>query len=160
MKKSILIIGGAGRFGHRLAEAAAAKNLQVITFDSLVTGEASRVRHGPLVKADGREVSRLIRSLKEYSVEHVYHCALLQESASGPETAVLYDDHLTGVLSLIHALRESGTKAATVILEPTRTTEMIQRILTDCEAAYGLRLRLLSGCLDNEVLEHCHREWE
>lgn len=150
MKQSLLVIGGAGRFGSRVAAALAGKDFQVVAFDSLISGEAGRVLHGPLVKADAREVPRLVRSLKEYSIQHVYHCGLAQDS---DDALRVYDDHLSGVLALVQAMREARVKKATVFFNSSRTSEMIQRILADCAAAYNLDLRAATDLTDDSAID-------
>lgn len=149
MKKSVLVIGGAGRFGSRVAAALAGKDFQVVTFDSLISGDSARVLHGPLVKADAREVPRLVRSFKEYSIQHVYHCGLAQDSG---DSLKVYDDHLSGVLSLVQAMREARVKKATVFFASSRTSEMIHRILADCAAAYDLDLRAAGDLTDDSAV--------
>lgn len=151
MKESILVAGGAGRLGSRLSELLALKDYQVICFDSLVTGDGNRAVHGPLVKADVRETPRLVRSMKEYAVKRVFHCALRTDSPD-VEPGLIYEQHLASVLSLVQALRESGATSLTVLANPGRTTDMIERILKDCASAYGLELRLLVALSPEEAL--------
>lgn len=139
MSATVLIAGGAGQFGSRLADALAAGGTKVVAFDSMVTGLGERIKHGPLVKADLRETPRIVRSLKEYSCSHLFHCALVADG----EPAALYEQHLTTALSAIQAAKDAGVPM-TLLAPEGSTFGMLERICADCAAAMKLDFAVIS----------------
>lgn len=148
--KNLLVAGGAGQFGSRFCQAAAQAGWNCISFDSLVTGDSSRVKFGPLVKVDVRETPRVVLSMKEYAVQHLVHCALTRRQ-SDTDPILLSTQHMETTLSLLKALREGKGRSLTVLSDEPATRPMLERILADCELAYGLQLRIIHAADDDAI---------
>lgn len=146
-----MVVGGAGKWGSQVAAALAERGLGVLTVDHLGTGDQNRVRFGPLLKADVRETSRLERAIREYGIEHLFHCAL----AEGESPLRTYDEHLGGVLSLLAAAKTQGVRSLTIFSGSTRTEPMIARILEDCARVNGVKCQLVP--LGESDLAHAFR---
>lgn len=128
----------------------------VLSVDHLGSGDQSRLSFGPLLKADVRETSRLERAIREYGIEHLFHCAL-KEERTPLET---YDMHLGGVLSLLAAAKTEGVRSLTIFSGSARTEPMISRILEDCARVSGLKCQLipLAGSDSTEGRERSLRQ--
>ncbi|MBX2986595.1 MAG: NAD-dependent epimerase/dehydratase family protein [Bdellovibrionaceae bacterium] len=151
-KKSILVIGGAGKFGSRLCDELAARGWHPVVVDNLSSGSGERVQRGPLVKFDARETPRLVRSLQEHAAVDLIHCALLEDSPA-TDPGILYEQHLKTTLSLLQALKEAKGRSLCVVSSGGRTEALLQRLLSDCATAYGFRAELVTSRPESAALE-------
>lgn len=148
MKSHALIVGGAGNWGAKVAEALASKGWPVLSVDHLKTGSQERLRFGPLLKADATETSRIERAISEYQVRHLFHCALAEESS----TMELLERHFRTVMSLLQAARGKGVKSLTIFSGSAKTNEMLERILEDCAKVMTCQVQLVPAAPDQVAL--------
>jgi UDP-glucose-4-epimerase GalE len=157
----ILVTGGAGYIGSHCCRALTAAGYHPIVYDDFSTGHRSFVA-GSLVSGDLADRSTLDRAFAQHPIVAVMHFAassLVGESVSDPQK--YYLNNVAGTLSLLGAMRDAGcdrlvfsstgavygnadSKAlpetyACAPINPYGTSKfMIERILADYRAAYGL----------------------
>lgn len=160
--RTILVTGGAGYIGSHACKALAEAGHVPITYDNLSIGNRWAVRWGPLEIGDIHDASRLHDVMRKHRPEGVIHFAaraLVGESVSHP--TLYYRDNIGGALSVLDAVRTHdvgafvfsstcavyGQPDAMPIAEdvPPRPMNpygasklMVERILADYHAAYGL----------------------
>ena len=161
--KHILVCGGAGYIGAHMAKRLAEAGHSVSVLDNLSTGHREAVRWGELIEADMLDAEAVDRAFKGRRFDAVMHfCAfsLVGESVKDPHA--YYRNNVGGSLNLIGAMRASGVEklvfssTAAVYGMPERSPidelqpiqpinpygaskMMVERMLTDAAAAYGLR---------------------
>ena len=169
----VLVTGGAGFIGSHTCKLLAAAGFEPIVYDNLTTGHRSDVRWGPFVEGDIRDTDLLARTLQIHEPHTVIHfaaSAYVGESVENP--AKYYSNNVVGSLSLLEACRRTqtlklifssscatyGTPAKLPISETTpqnpispygRSKLMVEQIIVDYAAAYGLRyvaLRYFNAC--------------
>ncbi|MCD9029532.1 UDP-glucose 4-epimerase GalE [Luteimonas sp. BDR2-5] len=159
----ILVCGGAGYIGSHMAKWLAAHGAEPVVLDNLSTGHREAVRFGPLVEADLLDPASLDAAFARGPFDAVMHfCArsLVGESVQLPYD--YYGNNVVGTLNLLRAMQRHGvdrlvfSSTAAVFGEPVseRIDEshpkapinpygasklMVERILADAAAAYGLR---------------------
>ena len=109
MASSILVTGGAGYIGSHACKALARAGYLPVAYDDLSRGHRAAVRWGPLVEGDIADRPRLCAALAEHRVAAVMHFAAyayVGESVGNP--ALYYRNNLSGSLSLLEAMRETG----------------------------------------------------
>ena len=162
MAGNVLVTGGAGYIGSHTCKALKEAGFTPVTYDSLVYGHEWAVKWGPLEKGDILDQERLLEVLRRFRPAAVIHFAAFAyvgESVTDP--AKYYRNNVVGTLSLLGAMREtdvsnivfSSTCATYGIPETVPITEdepqkpinpygtsklMVEQILTDYRAAYGL----------------------
>ena len=158
---AILVTGGAGYIGSHGCRALRAAGYQPVVFDNFSTGHRSFVA-GPLVAGDLTDRATLDRAFAEHKIVAVMHFAaasLVGESVIDPQK--YYANNVAGTLSLLEAMRDAGCNrlvfsstgavygnADSKALPETypcapinpygASKWMIERILADYRAAYGL----------------------
>lgn len=159
----VLVTGGAGYIGSHTVLALKAAGLEVVVYDSLVTGFRAAVPAGtPFVAGDIRDRELLCATLRSQRVDAVVHFAassLVGESMTEPSK--YYNNNVAGTLALLDAMRDCGvgkivfSSTAAVYGEPERwpiTEDMpaaptnvygrtklaIEHMLADFAMAYGL----------------------
>lgn len=164
---TVLVTGGAGYIGSHASKALAAAGYTPVVVDDLSRGHAWAVRYGPFVELDLRDRNRLHDVFARYrpaSVLHFASLAYVGESVTNPQA--YYDVNVGGALALLAAMRAhevqqivlSSTCAtygvperlpideqqAQAPINPYGATKlMIERMLGDYAAAYGLRFGAL-----------------
>ena len=159
----VLVCGGAGYIGSHMAKWLAARDVAVTVLDNLSTGHREAVRWGELVQADLLDTAALERVFAGRRYDAVMHfCArsLVGESMSRPYD--YYANNVGGTLNLLQAMQRHGVErlvfssTAAVFGQPVsdRIDEdhpkapinpygasklMVERMLADAHAAYGLR---------------------
>ena len=159
----VLVCGGAGYIGSHMAKWLAARDVAVTVLDNLSTGHREAVRWGELVQADLLDPAALERAFAGRRYDAVMHfCArsLVGESMSRPYD--YYANNVSGTLNLLQAMQRHGVErlvfssTAAVFGQPVsdRIDEdhpkapinpygasklMVERMLADAHAAYGLR---------------------
>lgn len=159
----ILVTGGAGYVGSHACKALARIGHQPVTYDNLSRGHRAAVRWGPLEVGDLNDGARLREVIGRHRPDGAMHFAALAyvgESVTDP--ALYYRNNVGGTLTLLDALRESGIR--TLVFSSTCATYgtpvrlpltedhaqrpinpygssklMVERVLADYDAAYGLR---------------------
>ncbi len=160
---SILLTGGTGYIGSHTAVSLASAGHNVVLYDNLSNSRADVVdrlekitgRRLAFTQGDIRDTAHLIHTMKAHQVTRVVHFAGLKavgESVQKP--LAYYDNNVTGTVSLLNAMQETGARtlvfssSATVYgdpdylpideAHPTRATNpyghtklLIEQILTD-----------------------------
>jgi len=167
MSDTVLVTGGAGYVGSHACKALAAAGYRPVVYDSLERGHRWAVKWGPLEQGDLLDADALKRVLarhKPAAVMHFAAYAFVGESVSAP--GLYYRNNVMGTLSLLEAMREAGI--GTIVFSSTCATYgvpqtpllaedhpqapinpygatklMVERILADYRAAYGLRYAAL-----------------
>lgn len=163
MKKTVLVVGGAGYIGSHMVLALRDAGHEVVVFDNLSRGFAAAVGAIPLVVGDLRSVSDLEVCFAANRIDLVMHFAALAyvgESVNEPE--LYYQNNVVGTLNLLSAMRRYGVRrfvfssTCATYGEPEevpireshpqrpinpygRTKLMIERALTDYAKAYSLQ---------------------
>lgn len=167
MSTNILVTGGAGYIGSHACKALRAAGFTPVTLDNMIYGHEWAVKWGPLVRGDILDPAVLDAVFTEYKPEAVLHFAAFAyvgESVTDPEK--YYRNNVAGSLSLLSAMRRHDCKRIvfsstcatygapervpltedhpTRPMSPYGTTKlMIEWMLRDFEAAYGLRYTAL-----------------
>ncbi len=163
----VLVTGGGGYVGSHACKALARAGYIPVTYDNFVSGNRWAVRWGPLEFGDILDVGRLnevCRAYRPVAVMHFAASALVGESMASP--SLYYHNNVVGALNLLEAARRnevpnfvfSSTCATYGIPDQTPIREdtlqrpvnpygasklMVERMLADYEAAYGLRYAAL-----------------
>ncbi|MCT8970957.1 UDP-glucose 4-epimerase GalE [Microbaculum marinisediminis] len=162
-ERRILVTGGAGYIGSHTCKVLAEHGVVPVTYDNLIAGHQDAVRWGPFVPGDILDTGRVAAALAEYRPDAVIHFAAFAyvgESVEDP--AKYYRNNVAGALSLLDACRATGvgniilsSSCATYGIPSTlpiseaepqhpinpygRTKLMMEEIVADYAAAYGLR---------------------
>jgi UDP-glucose-4-epimerase GalE len=160
---SILVTGGAGYVGSHACKALAAAGYTPVVYDNLGRGHRELVRWGPLEVGDLRDGAQLDEVFARHRPQAVMHFAAFAyvgESVQNP--ALYYRNNVGGTLELLEAMRRAGVGALVFSstcatygvpermpiseeaeqrpINPYGTTKLvIERVLRDFDAAYGLR---------------------
>lgn len=160
----VLVTGGAGYIGSHAVRELQRLGYAVTVYDNLSTGHrAAMPASVPFVQGDLFDKKKLSEAFTSYEIEAVVHFAassLVGESMTAP--ALYYRNNVAGTLSLLEAMIENQVKkivfssTAAVYGEPElwpitensptqptnvygRTKRVIEGMLADFDAAYGLR---------------------
>jgi len=160
---TILVTGGAGYIGSHACKALAQRGYEPVVVDNLENGREEAVKWGPFEHCDLLDRERLreiVCSRKPAAAMHFAAYAYVGESVRRP--AAYYRNNVAGAINLLDALMEAGgahfvfsSTCATYgipdevpIPESTvqrpinpygRSKLMIEQLLSDYSAAYGLR---------------------
>jgi UDP-arabinose 4-epimerase len=166
-RRPVLVTGGAGYIGSHTCKELARAGYLPVTYDNLECGHEWAVQWGPLERGDIRDGARLAGVIARYRPTAAIHLAAhayVGESVRDP--ARYYENNVAGTLSLLEVLRAGGvdqlvfsSTCATYGVpdrlpideeHPQRpvnpyghTKWMIEQILRDYGAAYGLRFVVL-----------------
>jgi UDP-glucose-4-epimerase GalE len=161
--ENVLVTGGAGYIGSHACKALARAGFHPIAYDNLSSGHEWAVQWGPLETGDLLDWKRLDAVFSQYRPSAVLHFAAFAyvgESVGNP--LKYYRNNVDGTLNLIKVMLEHGvgkivfsSTCATYGLpqevpiseeHPQRPMSpygksklMVEQILRDCGAAYGLR---------------------
>jgi UDP-glucose 4-epimerase len=159
----ILVIGGAGYIGAHMSKLLAESGHDVMVLDDLSTGHRAAVRWGRLEQASMAEapvLDRLFGGERFDAVMHFAALSLVGESMKDPLR--YFRNNVASVMTVLEAMRRHGVErfifssTASVFGEPQSSLIdeqhplqpinpygasklMVERILADCAAAYGLR---------------------
>jgi len=160
-RPAILVTGGAGYIGSHCCRALYAAGYQPVCYDNFSTGHRSFVT-GALVTGDIADKAALAHTFAQHDITAVMHFAassLVGESVVDPQK--YYLNNLAGTLALLDAMRAAGCNRlvfsstgavygnadsralpenyACVPINPYGASKwMIERVLADYRAAYGL----------------------
>ena len=160
---TIVVTGGAGYVGSHACKALAAANFTPVTVDNLSEGHLAAVQWGPFEQgdlADAAFLDRVFDSHRPAGVIHFAAHAYVGESVTDP--AKYYRNNVAGTLSLLEACNRHtvgklvfsstcatyGVPVRTPIdeshpqapINPYGETKLVvERMLRDFDAAYGLR---------------------
>jgi UDP-glucose-4-epimerase GalE len=181
----VLVTGAAGYVGSHACKALAQAGFEPIGLDSMERAGIETLPWGPLEVADIGDGDATKRVLQRYRPEAVLHFAAyayVGESVAAP--AMYYRNNIGGSVALLSALAEAGidkfvfsSSCAVYGLPITcpiaedhpqlpispygASKQMVERILADFEAAYGIRhvaLRYFNaaGADPDGILGECH----
>jgi UDP-glucose 4-epimerase len=160
---SILITGGAGYIGSHAVRELIRHKKEIVVYDNLSKGHREAVKGVPLVEGALGDTDKLSEAIKKYGITGVMHfAASIEVSESMKDPQAYYTNNVCGALSLLKAMLESNVKkiifssTAAVYGEPEkipikedtplkptnvygRTKLVIEHILSDYAAAYGLK---------------------
>lgn len=160
--QTLLVTGGAGYIGSHFCKLAQQQGYKLLIYDNLSSGRRDFVKWGNLIVADLHDYNTLVKVLQQYQPEAVIHFAAsieVGESVLNPWK--YYDNNVTTTLTLIKAMLDChinnlifsstcaifGIPKHAQLQEDTpcnpinpygRSKLMIEQILSDCAAAYGL----------------------
>ena len=184
----VLVTGGAGYIGSHTCQELAKAGIEPIVYDTLLHGHRHNVQWGPLVVGDILDQERLAATLQRHRPQACIHfAALAYVGDSVRQPAEYYRVNVSGSMALLSELLKAdirtfvfsstcatyGTPAALPITEDTvqapinpygATKLMVERMLADYHAAYGLRyacLRYFNACgadADGALAEEHHPE--
>ncbi len=163
MNRSILVTGGAGYIGSHACKELAGAGYTPVTLDNMVYGHEWAVQWGPLVRGDISDHQVLDQVFDLYRPQAVIHFAAyayVGESVTDP--AKYYRNNVAGTLALLEAMLRHGCRD--MVFSSTCATYgnpvsipipenhpqqpinpygrgklMIEQILSDFDAAYGLK---------------------
>ena len=164
---NVLVTGGAGYIGSHCCKELRSRGFNPITFDNLVYGFEDFIRWGDFYQGDLADPQAIASCFKQYRIDAVIHFAayiFVGESVSDP--LKYYENNVRNTIQLLgackaHEIRQFifsssaavyGTPESTPIdedhpLNPInaygRGKLMTEKILADCEAAYGLQYNSL-----------------
>jgi UDP-glucose-4-epimerase GalE len=160
---SVMVAGGAGYIGSHSLRDLLEKGFDAFAFDNLSTGHAPSVGRAGLIRGDLQDGALVERTLRERKVRSVFHFAAncyVGESVVDPEK--YYRNNVAATLTLLSAMRRAGvgefifsstcatygnpvqdrmdeTHPQAPINPYGRSKLMVERMLEDFAAAYGLR---------------------
>jgi UDP-glucose 4-epimerase len=163
MKAKILVVGGAGYIGSHMVKLLLDENYEVVILDNFSTGHRRLVTGGVLVEGDLGDTGLLEGIFSAHEIAAVMHFAafsLVGESVQSP--LKYYHNNIAETLALIEAMIRNNvmrfifSSTAAVYGEPAQipiaedhpcrptnpygtTKRCVERILSDCDAAHGLK---------------------
>lgn len=112
-QRRVLVAGGAGYIGSHAVRALRALGVDVVVFDSLVTGHGQALPPDvPLVQGDVRDAAAVARALQLGPFDAAMHFAaraLVGESVQKPD--LYWDVNVEGTRTLARGLSDAGTRA-------------------------------------------------
>lgn len=163
----ILVVGGAGYIGSHMVKQLAQSGNEVVTLDNLSYGYRDAVRYGEFIEGDLGDGTLLESIFKAGDIDAVMHFAgFIQVGESVIKPAMYYHNNVSNTLTLLDTMLRHEVKnfifssTAAIFGEPDYTPIdekhpkrpinpyghsklMIEQVLDDYDAAYGLR----STCL-------------
>jgi UDP-glucose 4-epimerase len=111
LKKTVLVVGGAGYIGSHMVLALKDAGLVPLVFDNLSRGHADAAGNATLVVGDLRSPADLDACFAAHRVDIVMHFAALAyvgESVTEPD--LYYQNNVVGALNLLSAMRRHGQR--------------------------------------------------
>ncbi|MDA9331882.1 UDP-glucose 4-epimerase GalE [bacterium] len=163
MRKSVLVVGGAGYIGSHACKALKQAGFIPITFDNLKTGWKEAIKFGPFEQGDlhnRTDIDRVFSKYRPIAVMHFAALSQVNESMQKPE--LYWENNVIGSLNLIQSALNhdclnfifSSTCATygdqdNVVLDETcaqypinaygASKLAVENILSNFETAYGLK---------------------
>jgi UDP-arabinose 4-epimerase len=165
--KTIFVTGGAGYIGSHCCKEFAAQGWKVVVYDNLKHGWREFVQWGELVEGDILDRERLQAAMAAAKPDVVAHfAALISVAESVADPALHYGNNTLGTFNILESMRAVGvdkiifsSTAATYGLPETAPMPedhpqkpinpygwskfMVERMMADYAAAYGLRFASL-----------------
>lgn len=171
---TILVTGGAGYIGSHVVRLLARRGYRPVVLDDLSKGHPQALApEVPLEQANTADKASVSRILKKYGIEAVMHfAAFIEVGESVKNPGKYYQNNTANTLGLLEALVENGinyfvfSSTAAIFGEPVQpkiaenhpqlpinpygnSKHMVEQILADFDAAYGLKstaLRYFNAC--------------
>lgn len=161
--KRILVVGGAGFIGSQVNALLNEEGFETIVFDSLLHGSRKQVKQGIFIKGDIGNHRSLQKLFSQYQVDAVMHFAALTDvGESIIKPSLYYENNVSYTLNLLETMRKFDIKffvfssSAAIYGLPQQkfikedhpkypinpygqTKLIIEKILDDFDAAYGLK---------------------
>lgn len=163
MRRTVLVVGGAGYIGSHMVRLLQEAGHEVVVFDNLSNGHAEALGGVELVHGDLLNPEDLGAAFARRDFDSVIHFAALiavGKSVSAPDR--YYANNVTGTLNLLEAMRRAGvnrivfSSTAAVFGNPQSnpvnethplapispygwSKRVIEQVLADMAAAFGLR---------------------
>ena len=165
--KKILVVGGAGYIGAHMVRQLIKDCFDVVILDNLSTGNRKLVQAGEFIQGDLGDADVLDRLFSRHTFDAVMHfAAFSQVGESMGRPLVYYRNNLAETMSLLDAMVRYDVKrfifssTAAVYGEPVaipiaedhpctptnpygNTKLAVERMLADCDAAYGMKYTAL-----------------
>ena len=165
--KKILVVGGAGYIGAHMVRQLANARHDVVVLDNLSTGSRKLVQAGEFIQGNLGDSNLLDRLFAEHAFDAVMHfAAFSQVGESMDRPLAYYRNNLAETVALLDAMVRHDVKrfifssTAAVYGEPVaipiaedhpcaptnpygNTKLAVERMLADCDAAYGLKYTAL-----------------
>ena len=167
MKKTVLVVGGAGYIGSHVAMALERKGCDVLVLDNLSTGHKEFLRFGRHVIGDIGDRALLEDLFTRHTIHGVMHfAAFISVGESVTDPAMYYRNNVVNTLTLLECARDFG--AGNIIFSSTcatygdpqtlplredhpqapvnpygRTKLAVEWMLRDFSRAYGLKYTAL-----------------
>ena len=185
-EKTILVVGGAGYIGSHMVKELLAAGHAVIVLDNFSTGHRALLPGGRLIEGDLGDPKLLETLFARHKIDAVMHFAafsLVGESVVDP--LKYYRNNLAGTMALLGAMIKFNVKkfifssTAAVYGEPVQlpitethpsrptnpygaTKIAVERMLADCDQAYGLKSVCLryfnaAGADESGTIGECHQ---
>lgn len=166
-EKKILVVGGAGYIGAHMVRQLIKARRDVVILDNLSTGSPKLIHDGEFVRGNLGDVTLLNRLFTEHAFDAVMHfAAFSQVGESMGQPMKYYRNNLAETIVLLDAMVRHDVKrfifssTAAVYGEPVgipitedhpctptnpygNTKLAVERMLADCDAAYGLKYTAL-----------------
>lgn len=185
MKKTILVVGGAGYIGSHTVKYLLQNDYDVVVLDNLVYGHREAVLTDKFEHVDLNDKSAVDEVFKKYNIDAVIHFAAytyVGESVSEPSK--YYWNNVVNTLNLLDCMRENNVNK--IVFSSTcatygnpeympldelhqqkpinpygKTKFMMEQIMADYERAYGLKYVALryfnaAGCDKDGELGESH----
>lgn len=158
----VLVVGGAGYIGSHMVKRLGQMGCQVTTLDDLSSGHRDAVLNGDFVQGSIADADLLDRLLGRGFDAVMHFASFIQVGESVQEPAKYYQNNVVNTLNLLEAMRAHGiqkfifSSTAATFGEPQytpiderhrqqpinpygRSKRMIEEVLADYDAAYGLK---------------------
>lgn len=160
---NILVTGGAGYIGSHCCKALYLHGYHPVTIDNLVYGHKESVKWGDYIEGDTGNLEHLKESFERYKIDAIMHFAAyayVGESVADP--IKYYENNVRNTINLLKSALDHKTKyfvfssscatygnPESIPIEEShplnpvnpygKTKQMIEDILKDLDAAYGLK---------------------
>jgi UDP-glucose 4-epimerase len=158
----VLVVGGAGYIGSHMVKRLGQLGCQVSTLDDLSSGHRDAVLNGNFVQGSFADADLLDRLLAQGFDAVMHFASFIQVGESVQQPAKYYQNNVVNTLNLLEAMRAHGVQkfifssTAATFGEPQytpiderhpqqpinpygRSKRMIEEVLADYDAAYGLK---------------------
>lgn len=186
--KKILLVGGAGYIGSHVNKILNQAGYETVVFDNLSRGDVRTVKQGKFIKGDLANLSDLEAVFNNHHFAAVMHFAALTDVGESVENPGLYyTNNVANTLNLlkcmvkyhvnyfifsssaaVYGIPEDPYIKESCLCRPInpygRTKLMVEEMLQDFEAAYGIRYCALryfnaaGGDPDGEIKNYKQRE--
>ena len=158
----VLVIGGAGFIGSHMVKMLGLYDCKVTTLDDLSSGHADALLYGDFIHGDFSDIALLNNTLSQGFDIVLHFASFIQVGESVVRPDIYYQNNFVNTLILLNAMRAHGidkfifSSTAATFGEPIytpidekhpqlpinpygRTKLMVEQLLADYDAAYGVK---------------------